>query len=195
MAIAATVATMGLASVSGLGLVSAASSTSGNDSLVDKIAQKFNLNKADVQKVFDDNKSAHKAEHQAEVSNKLQKAVDGGKLTSEQKTLIENKLKEFQTARDTERKELETWAQQNGIDAKYLMPRGMHGGDKHLQGAVDNDKLTSEQKTLIENKLSELKDKRKSTHDELEKWAKDNKIDMKYLMPEHGRGPKGGGPF
>lgn len=173
---------------------SAQSATSG-DSLIDKIATKFNLNKDEVKAVFDEDHAAREAERLADVSQDLQDAVDAGELTSDQKTLIENKLKETQAARDAERTALETWASDNGIDAKYIMMGGRHGDDAsdRLQDAVDDGDITAEQKTLIENKQKELQTARESQRDALEKWATDNNIDMQYLRMG-GPGGHGGGP-
>lgn len=173
----------------------AVNAQSNGDSLVEKIASKFNLNKSDVQAVFDESHDEHEAEKQAEFSDDLQDKVDSGDITAEQKTLIENKFKELQVQRDSNRQALEDWAEQNNIDAKYLhMGHGRGGSD--LQDAVDDGDLTSEQKTLIENKQKELEDKRSAERDELEKWASDNNLDLKDIMPMgrgHGR-KMGGGP-
>lgn len=173
----------------------AVNAQSNGDTLVEKIASKFNLNKSDVQAVFDEAHDEHEAEKQAEFSDDLQDKVDSGDITAEQKTLIENKFKELQGQRDSNRQALEDWAEQNNIDAKYLhMGHGRGGSD--LQDAVDDGDLTSEQKTLIENKQKELEDKRSAERDELEKWASDNNLDLKDIMPMgrgHGR-KMGGGP-
>ena len=117
---------------------------------------------------------------------------------------IENKISELQTTRDAERDALDAWAEQNGIDAKYVMGggRGMRGGDNdRLQDAVDDGDITAEQKTLIESKLDELETAREAQRDELEQWAEDKGIDAKYLigggmgMMGGGRGPGGPGGF
>lgn len=197
LVVAAAVATVGVSGAMLPTLVSAETSSSGtgtNTSLVDKLAQKFNLKKEDVQAVFDQEKAERQAERQQELSTRLQKAVDAGKITAEQKTLIENKLKELQTARDNEMNDLKTWAEQNTIDMRYLMMGGKHGGDTNrLQDAVDAGTITAAQKTLIEAKQKELQTKRDETREALQKWASDNKIDERYLMGmgsgEHG--PKG----
>lgn len=197
LVVAATIATIGLGSVAGLGIASAQSgSSAGASGLVDKIATKFNLNKDDVQKVFDEDRTAREVEHQAERSKHLQKLVDSGKITTEQKTLIENKQKELISARDAERAELEAWAKQNNLDLKFVMFGGRHGDrdDSRLQDAVDSGEITADQKTLIETKQKELQTKRESARDALKKWAADNKIDEKYIMMgPGGHGSKGGG--
>lgn len=201
LAIAGVVTTVGLASVTGIGIASAQSTTSdsssGASSLIDKLASKFNLNKDEVKAVFDQEKSDRDAEMQAKLTERLDAAVKDGKITAEQKTLIENKLKELKSSRENERAELDKWASDNKIDAKYLMMGGPRGDDasERLQTAVDNGEITADQKSLIEKKQAELKSQRESNRTALEKWASDNKIDSKYLMMFGGRGHGGpGGP-
>ncbi len=183
-----------------LGVASAATSTStGSQNIVDKIATKFNLKKADVQAVFDAEHAEKETAHQAEQSAHLQTLVDKGTITADQKTKIEAKQKEMQSARQTERTELEKWATDNGIDMQYLMPRGPKGSDSSdLQSLVDKGTITADQKTKIEAKRTELKAKRDSNRTALEQWAKDSGIDMQYLMGGfggrgHGPGSPGGG--
>jgi hypothetical protein len=124
--------------------------------LVTKIADKFGLKKADVQSVFDQDRSDRQAEMEAKFESTLTQAITDGKLTETQKQLIIAKRKELDASRltskpedmqgkteeerkaameanktkmETERKALEDWAKQNGIDTKYLMGGfGMHGG-------------------------------------------------------------------
>jgi membrane-associated HD superfamily phosphohydrolase len=194
--VAGAVTSVGLASLTGVHAVSAATDANG-DSLVSKIAQKFNLNKSDVQAVFDENKTERDAERQAEMSDQLQQAVDDGDITAEQKTLIENKLKELQSARQTEHDALDAWVKEQGIDVEYLMMGGgpndsSSDSSDRLQTAVDAGKITAEQKTAIEAKQAEMKEQRDTERTALEKWATDNNISQKYLMMGSGHGDMGG---
>lgn len=144
---------VGLSSLTGVGMVSAASNTDGQDGLVNKIATKFNVNKDDVQKVFDEDRAAHEAEHEKEISDRLQKLVDAGTITADQKTAIEAKLKELKANREAEREsmknlteeerkakmdakrtELENWAKEQGLDLSKL--RGVFHGP-HGRGGPD----------------------------------------------------------
>lgn len=123
------------------------------DSLVQKIADKFGLNKDSVRAVFTKHKSEMKVNMSSHQEDKLSKLVSEGKITEAQKTLIKNKQKELEEKRaankgqlkdlsreelrskmEAERAELEKWAKENGIDIKYLMGpfgRGFHMGFKH----------------------------------------------------------------
>lgn len=135
-----------------MGLAHAATTSTSQNSIVDKIAAKFNLNKADVQKVFDENRSAHQAEREQAEKTRLDQAVKDGKLTQAQEDKLIAKLKEVQSARqanmdamkdktpaerkaamEAERTAFKQWLADNGIPAEYGKmaghgPRGGHGG-------------------------------------------------------------------
>lgn len=147
--------TLGLGTLATVGIASAETGTDSNNpmsSLVQKIASKFNLNKDEVQKVFDEDRSAREAEREKDQAERLQKLVDAGTITASQKTAIEAKIKEMKAERDankdsmkdlsdTERKakmdakktELETWAKQQGLDLTKLQGvlMGGHGRGGH----------------------------------------------------------------
>lgn len=192
--------TMGLTSLAvvtalavGGGSMAMAEDASTGQTLVDKIAAKFNLSKDEVQAVFDEDQGARQEERLADVSKDLQDAVDDGDITAEQKTLIENKIKEQQTARETEMDALKEWATTNNIDMKYVMGGGRHGAD--LDDAVEDGDITAEQQALIEAKQDELETAREAARDSLVQWAEDNNIDEQYLhFGMGGPGGRGGGP-
>ena len=120
------------------------------NSLVQKIADKFGLNRDDVQAVFTEHKSEMKVNISARQEDRLSSLVSEGKITEVQKTLIINKQKELVEKRaankdslkdlsreeirskmEAERAELTKWATDNGIDMKYLtgpFGRGFHMG-------------------------------------------------------------------
>jgi hypothetical protein len=180
LVVAAAAATIGLAGI-GSGIAFAQTDASA-DGIVQRIAQKFNLSQDEVKAVFEEERAAQQAERQAEITERLDQAVKDGKITADQKTVIENKLKEIRTSHESEHDALDAWAKQNNIDTKYLRI-GKHGmGSANLQSAVDSGKITAEQKKLIEDKLAELKTKHDDARTALRQWAKDNNIDTQYLM-------------
>ena len=193
LSVLAIAGTIGLVGLGGAGASALSGGSTSSDSLVDRLVEKFDLNKTEVQAVFDEEREARNAERQAEMSERLQDAVDDGDITAEQKTLIEKKLKELQAAREKQRTELEKWAEDNDIDAKYMMGRGPGGSDARLQDAVDDGDITAAQKTLIEEKSDELEEARETQRAELEQWAEDNDIDERYLMGGGMKGGHGGG--
>lgn len=113
-------------------------------SIVDQLATRFHLNKADVQKVFDENQASRQAMHMQNEQTRLAALVKAGTLTQAQADKITAKLAEMQTERETDRTEM-----------KSLTPAERH-------------------------------DKREVERTALQKWATDNGIDIKYLMPGHG---------
>ncbi len=127
-------------------------------SLVQKIADKFNLNKSDVQAVFDQERQEMQAEVQAKYEEKLTQLVKDGKITEQQKQLLLAKHKELESEMasnkdkfkdltpaeiksqmEAKRTELEAWAKANGIDLKYLMPMPMHREVSNGPGFMKHD--------------------------------------------------------
>ena len=115
-----------------------AQDTSGVNSLVTAIAQKFNLNETDVQAVFNEQREKHHAQMKENLEQKLAQAVTDGKITEAQKQAILTKLseihenkpnfEEFKNLTQEQRKakmdekhtEMETWATQNGLTLDKL---------------------------------------------------------------------------
>lgn len=143
--------------IGGLSLANRASADTANsphESLIERIASKFNLNKSDVENVFNEDRKAHQAEMTAKFEERLTQAVTDGKITEEQKTLILQKHKELQTERESDREnwknmtreerqtemqkrhdELKAWLEANNIPTDLFpnfgeMDRaGRHGGE------------------------------------------------------------------
>jgi uncharacterized protein (DUF305 family) len=143
---------VGITGLTGVGIASAATNaaTSPMSGLVEAISTKFNLNKTDVQAVFDEQRTKMQAEREAEVKQEVAQLVTDGKLTQDQADKINAKRAELQKAReaamtagetktreerksevDAKRTELETWATDNGIDTEYLRFVMGHGGRGH----------------------------------------------------------------
>ncbi len=143
------VATIGLASLSGAALVAAESANPG-DTLAQKIAQKFNLNEAEVKAVIQENREEHKQEHKQQIEEELTQAVSDGKITEEQKTKLLAKLEEMHKNRqenkdelkdmtkgerrqqmETKKAEMKQWLKDNGIPEDIMESikpvRGHHG--------------------------------------------------------------------
>jgi len=130
------------------------SNTNRMSSLVQKLADKFGLNKDDVQAVFDEAHASREAEMETKYEERLTQLVSDGKITEDQKTLILAKHKDLEanrkaemdsfksmtaderkTAMDAKRTELENWAKENNIDVHYLM--GMFHGKGHGHPGMD----------------------------------------------------------
>lgn len=149
--VAAAAIALGL-SAAGVGVIHAANTTGQTNpisNLVTAIAQKFNLNQADVQQVFDQQRQQNQAEHQQRFADRLTQDVKDGKLTQAQADAITAKMAELQTQRQTDKTALQgktqeerqayfqqqvdalkQWATDNNIPAGYL-PFGPMMGHGH----------------------------------------------------------------
>ena len=151
---AAAIATIGMAGLSTGAVFATTDTESGDDpmsGLVSAVAEKFNLKAADVQAVFDEQRSAMEADREQEVKDKVAALVKDGKLTQAQANKIDAKRTELQAEREssrddmkdktaeerktemeTKKSELDAWLTENDIDGayKYLLMsgRGGHGG-------------------------------------------------------------------
>lgn len=94
--------------IGGLSLANRASAdtTHPHESIIERLAAKFNLNKSDMESVFDEERKAHQTEMSAKLEERLAQAVTDGKITEAQKALILEKHQELQSQRESER---ETW--------------------------------------------------------------------------------------
>jgi len=184
---AAVTGAVGVATVAGLGVASAATTNSSTtttnsattaktdpmSSLVDAIVSKFNLKKADVQAVFDAQRTKMEANREAEVKAKVSQLVTDGKLTQAQADAINTKRAELEKQRDADRAtmdsktdaerrstmdakrtELDSWLKDQGIDTQYsylLMgggrghggPGGMHGMRRGQDNQASSNTTTS----------------------------------------------------
>lgn len=124
--------------------------------LITALAEKFNLDTDEVQAVFDEQREVHQEEmreqHEMLFEEKLAQAVEDGGLTQEQADAIIEKMEEMRDSMEAykdlapeERKEamqghaedLKTWAEEQGIDMKYLHmgppPQRGVNGQPHFQ--------------------------------------------------------------
>lgn len=160
--LAGSVAAIGLSTLGVVGFASAATNSSNktSSSIVDKLVAKFGLKKADVQAVFDEQRTAHEAERLQNISDKLAAGVKAGTITQDQSDKILAKVKELQAKREAnhakmetmtkderkaameaERTALKAWISDNKIPdafAHFLRMGGGHGMGGH--GMMDSDK-------------------------------------------------------
>lgn len=128
----------------------------GFNHLVEAIATKFNLDKDEVQKVFDEQRSLGEADRKAAMEKHgaalLAQAVTDGKITQAQADLIIAKRaelkgskpdfagktpEEIRAALKVQGDAVKAWAEANGIPEQFLLPRGpmmMHLKGPDAQG-------------------------------------------------------------
>jgi len=120
--------------------------------LIAEIAQRFNLNQAEVQSVFDEQRGEIRARHQEMFEQRLANAVESGQITEDQKQLIIERHEQMQEERasslenwqnltpeerrqaNQERKDqMEAWAEENGLDANFFsLMNGGHGNSRGM---------------------------------------------------------------
>jgi polyhydroxyalkanoate synthesis regulator phasin len=126
------------ASVFTLSSVAKADTINSQDSLVQKLVTKFNLNETEVKQVVDEHRDQMHKERAVGHETNLQKLVDEGKLTQAQKDTLVTKMQdkakfgtmsaeERQKAHETHRTEMDKWFAEQGID-KNLLKLMSHGG-------------------------------------------------------------------
>lgn len=154
-------------------------STNRMNEIMTAIAQKFNLNEADVQNVFDTEHIQMNAERmqeqQAQFKSRLDQAIKDGKLTQAQEDLLiakQAELKAFmdtlkdktpikrQTAMKAQRRTLKTWATANNIPKEYSFFGDKHhgfGGPRGDEGIGDKRRGPKERLTqaVTDGKLTQ----------------------------------------
>lgn len=172
-----------------------ASAQATGESLVQRLASTLNVSQDTVQAVIDEHRQERQEQRQEQIAERLQERVDSGNITVEQKTALEEKLKQMYEIRETEREALQAWATDNNIDLRLVMPHG-HRSDSRLENAIEDGAITAEQKAQITAKLAELEQAREQARDELKTWAEENNISLRdatsFGEGGHGRGFGGG---
>lgn len=121
----------------------------GPNDLITAIAQRFNLNEAEVKAVFEEHRALMAESMKAEADERLAIAVEDGRLTAEQAEAIKLKHEEHEAFRqslkgmdETERKEAmkthmeesKAWAEEQGIPLGSFIGEGMHRGPRGHRG-------------------------------------------------------------
>jgi molecular chaperone DnaK (HSP70) len=136
----------GALAVGAIGVTKVSAANTTYPPIVQKIAEKFGLNKDDVMSVFEEVHADRHANMMTIFETKLDQAVKDGKITEDQKQKILDKQEEIQAKMDEwknlnpdERKakmkayrdELQKWAQDNGIKFPFWgLRRGFGRGFK-----------------------------------------------------------------
>ena len=98
--------------------------------IVQRLAEKFNLNQDEVKNVFDEDRQLRQQDRLNSLEDGLNKAVSDGVITSEQKQTFLEKHSNMQQERGQNREEMQTWFTENGIDHDKLFSYlgNMNGG-------------------------------------------------------------------
>ncbi len=148
-AILATLA-LGVMTASGIYGINSAFAKYGNGQLdvANKIAERFGLNKEEVQKVFEENRQEQRQNMEADFENRLNQLITDGKITEQQKEAIMAKrnemgsnswktedfknlsVEERRVKADQNREAMDKWAEENGINLEDIRPFGAGKGFK-----------------------------------------------------------------
>ncbi|HSX18305.1 MAG TPA: hypothetical protein VLE51_03050 [Candidatus Saccharimonadales bacterium] len=144
--LAAVLGVVGTGVVTATALAATSSTDTKYPSIVQKIADKFHLNPADVQSVFDQNRQDIQAQHQQKLKSTLDQVVKDGKITQDQADKLLAKLNslhdQFKNDNREERMqnrqqlhdELEQWAKDNGINnLDDILPHPLMGRHHMMQ--------------------------------------------------------------
>lgn len=102
------------------GRVMAETTSSTKQSFIDRLIQRFNLNKDEVTGVFDEMQQERQQERKAYMEGRFDEAVKDGVITADQKQALLNKHAEMQQKQTQLREEMKTWMEQSGIDFEKL---------------------------------------------------------------------------
>ncbi len=132
-----------IVSVFSIGSVAQADMANSQESLIQKLVSRFNLNEAEVKQVVGEHRDQMHKEREAGHEARLQTLVDEGKLTQAQKDAFTAKMKEIkdrtatmseeehQKAHETHRTEMDAWFAEQGIDKRLLKSGSYHSGNYH----------------------------------------------------------------
>lgn len=118
-----------------------AKTTSSYPLIVQKIADRFNLQPEEVNEVFEEVRQERHEQREAFFEERLEAAVEAGEITEEQKeAILEKKAeiqKEVEAIRESDltpqekrekmaklRKEVRSWAEENDLDSCFYLMRG-----------------------------------------------------------------------
>lgn len=107
-----------------------AQSSDQHDTLITRIAQKFNLNQSDVEAVFQTVRDERQVEMKTQKEARLSNAVTDGVITEAQKNTILAKMQEHLGERGQNREEMQTWFAEQGIDHTKLSDYLGFGGNR-----------------------------------------------------------------
>lgn len=103
-----------------------------HQTLISRLAQKFNLKESDVEAVFTAVRDERQAQMHQERQERLNQSVKDGVISSSQKDALLAKMQEHMGERQQNRSEMQSWFESQGIDQiklrEYLRPAGKGEG-------------------------------------------------------------------
>ncbi len=121
---------LSVAAIAGTIYATGASASFGNgQKMTSQLAEKLGIEESSVESAMEEIRSDQQAEMKAEQEEKLQEAVDDGKITAEQKQLLLDRQTAMEEAREARRAENQKWMEDNGFDEDTLREYGINLGE------------------------------------------------------------------
>lgn len=93
-----------------------------SQTIIDRLAERFNLKKDDVKSVFNEERQGQQQKMQAQMEARLNQAVKDGVINADQSQALLNKTTEVQEKQNQIRDEMQKWVEESGIDFEKLAP-------------------------------------------------------------------------
>lgn len=123
-------AVLSLAAIAGTIYATGASASFGKgQEMTNQLAEKLGVEESKVESAMDEIRSEREAEVKAEQAERLQEAVDDGKITAEQKQALLDRQSAMEEAREARRAENQQWMEDNGFDEETLHEYGISFGE------------------------------------------------------------------
>ncbi|HUW21438.1 MAG TPA: hypothetical protein VMW41_02095 [Candidatus Bathyarchaeia archaeon] len=101
-----------------------------NQSFIDRLVERFGLNKDEVTTVMDEMRTERQQQRQAYMESRFNQAVSDEIITTDQKQALLKKYTEMEDRHNQEREEMRKWVEESGIDFDKLAPYGVGFGGK-----------------------------------------------------------------
>lgn len=90
--------------------------------IVERLVEKFNLNKTEVEKVVEEYRNERIQQKKQLMEERLSQAVKDGVINESQKQALLKKFEEIIQRREQEKQEFQNWLSNQGIDMQKLAP-------------------------------------------------------------------------
>lgn len=121
---------LSVAAIAGTIYATGASASFGRgQEMASQLAEKLGIEESSVENAMEEIRSDQQAEMKARQEERLQEAVDDGKITAEQKQLLLDRQTAMEEAREARRAENQKWMEDNGFSEDTLHEYGISFGE------------------------------------------------------------------
>ncbi|OQB06456.1 MAG: hypothetical protein BWY19_00268 [bacterium ADurb.Bin212] len=121
---------LSVAAIAGTIYATGASASFGRgQEMTSQLAEKLGIEESSVENAMEEIRSDQQAEMKSRQEERLQEAVDDGKITAEQKQLLLDRQTAMEEAREARRAENQKWMEDNGFNEDTLREYGISFGE------------------------------------------------------------------